>query len=188
MIWENTPDVVWNSQPILGLNCCVPWGLSEVNFNQQTWPGSSSVDMLWNINWNKKLFFLCLFSFMKHMKMKVVVPVLPSLCQKIWLMVISITRKKCINLGLCDAQSTDLEGTTLVLVTSLLSPLRSENRMGYWNMNSFVKVMYMYVIFAWQELPIHNNSYMYTTCDCMNFPLARMNNFLHASNPWGHSY
>jgi len=62
---------------------------------------------------------------MKHMKMKVVDPVLPSLCQKIWLMVISITRKKCINLGLCDAQSTDLEGTTLVLVTSLLSPLRS---------------------------------------------------------------
>lgn len=73
----------------------------------------------------KSNFFLCLFSFMKHMKMKAVVPVLPSLCQKIWLMVTSITRKKCINLGLCDALNTDLEGTTLILVTSLPSPWRS---------------------------------------------------------------
>ena len=73
----------------------------------------------------KSNFVLCLFSFMKHMKMKVVVPVLPSLCQKIWQMVTSITRKKCINLGLCDVLSTDLEGTTLILVTSLPSPWRS---------------------------------------------------------------
>ena len=47
---------------------------------------------------------------MKHMKMRAGVAVLPSLCQKIWLMVTSITKKKCINLGLCDTLSTDLEG------------------------------------------------------------------------------
>lgn len=131
----------------------------------------------------KSNFVLCLFSFMKHMKMKVVVPVLPSLCQKIWQMVTSITRKKCINLGLCDVLSTDLEGTTLILVTSLPSPWRSvHNKIflfsilqfacnccvqqrkynGYWNMNTFGKVMCV-----WEELPIHNNSY--TTCDCINF-------------------
>ena len=57
---------------------------------------------------------------MKHMKMRLEVPVLPSLCQKILLMVISITRKKSINLGLCDAHSTNLEGITLPLMTTLL--------------------------------------------------------------------
>ena len=55
---------------------------------------------------------------MKHMKMRAEIPVLPSLYQKIWLMVTSITKKKCINLGLCDILSTDLEGASLVLVTS----------------------------------------------------------------------
>ena len=57
---------------------------------------------------------------MKHMKMRLEVPVLPSLCQKILPMVISITRKKYINLGLCDARCTNLEGITLPLMTTLL--------------------------------------------------------------------
>ena len=49
---------------------------------------------------------------MKLMKMKVEVPVLHSLCQKILLMVTSITRKKYINLGLCEVHSTNLEDIT----------------------------------------------------------------------------
>ena len=49
---------------------------------------------------------------MKHMKMRVEVPVLPSLYQKILLMATSITRKKFINLGLCDALRIILEDTT----------------------------------------------------------------------------
>lgn len=60
---------------------------------------------------------------MKLMKMRVEVPVLPSLCQKIWPMVTSITRKKYINLGLCDALSTYLEDITMPLVTTLPLPL-----------------------------------------------------------------
>ena len=56
---------------------------------------------------------------MKLMKMKVEVPVLHSLCQKILLMVTSITRKKYINLGLCEVHSTILDDITLPLVTTL---------------------------------------------------------------------
>jgi len=53
------------------------------------------------------------------MEMRVEVPVLPSPCQKIWLMVTSITRKKYINLGLCDALSTNLADKTMPLVRTL---------------------------------------------------------------------